>query len=379
MFPFRGRQGVTGQGESLSASRREVGRGRGRQSAHGKTQVSSDRKVRTMTAKRLKDILARFHKARVLVVGDLVLDEFVWGKAERISPEAPVPVVWAEAQSYMPGGASNVANNIASLAGQAALCGVVGEDSYADVLLGRLRDRGVDTDGILAEAGRPTTVKTRIIAAHQQVVRVDWEKTHPLTDASARRLLEVVRRKMPEVDAVVVEDYGKGVVTPSVLKGVIAAARRHNKIVTVDPKIEHFGYYKGITAMTPNEKEAAAGTGIKITTDADVDKVGRKLLKKSGAQGILITLGEKGMKLYKGTRVTHIPTVAQEVFDVSGAGDTVIAVFTLALASKVRMEDAAEIANVAAGIVVGKIGVAVVTPDEIVTTWHRAARAARAR
>ncbi len=324
-----------------------------------------------MTAKRLKDILARFREARVLVVGDLVLDEFIWGKAERISPEAPVPVVWAQTQSYMPGGASNVANNIASLGGQASLCGVVGEDSYADVLLGRLRDRGVDTDGVLAEAGRPTTVKTRIIAAHQQVVRVDREETHPLTDASVRRLLEVVRRKMPDVDAVVVEDYGKGVVTPAVLKGVIAAARRRDKIVTVDPKIEHFKYYKGVTAMTPNEKEAAAGAGIKVTTDADVEEAGRRLLARSGARGILITLGEKGMKLFKGSRVTHIPTVAQEVFDVSGAGDTVIAVFTLALASKVRMEDAAEIANVAAGIVVGKIGVAVATPQEVIRMAHR--------
>ncbi len=324
-----------------------------------------------MTAKGVKKILARFPKARVLVVGDLVLDEFVWGRAERISPEAPVPVVWAQSRSYMPGGAANVANNIASLGGQVALCGLVGEDMYADALVGCLRDRGVDTGGVMGEAGRPTTVKTRIIAAHQQVVRVDWEKTHPLTDASARRLLAAVRRKMPEVDAVVVEDYGKGVVTPSVLKGVIAAARRHGKIVTVDPKIEHFDYYRGVTAMTPNEKEAAAGAGIKVVSDADVDRAGRRLLKKSGAQGILITLGEKGMKLFKGRRVTHIPTVAQEVFDVSGAGDTVIGVFTLALASKVRMEDAAQIANVAAGIVVGKIGVAVVTPQEICDIWHR--------
>ena len=324
-----------------------------------------------MTVKGVKRILARFRKARVLVVGDLVLDEFIWGSAERISPEAPVPVVWAQRRSYMPGGAANVANNIAALNGQVALCGLVGEDMHAGALLGCLRDRGVQTEAVVAEAGRPTTLKTRIIAAHQQVVRVDWEKTHPLTDASRRRLLAAVRRKMPEVDAVIVEDYGKGVVTPGVLKGVIAAARRHGRIVTVDPKVDHFGYYKGITAMTPNEKEAAAGAGIKIATDADVDRVGRKLLKSSGAQGVLVTLGEKGMKLFRGRRVTHIPTVAQEVFDVSGAGDTVIAVFTLALACGVRMEEAAEIANVAAGIVVGKVGVAVVTPQEIIDMAHR--------
>jgi len=304
-------------------------------------------------------------------VGDLVLDEFVWGKAERISPEAPVPVVWAQNRSYMPGGAANVANNIASLGGQAVLCGLVGEDMYADALLGSLRERGVDTGAVSAETDRPTTVKTRIIAAHQQVVRVDWEQTHALLPASRKRLLATVRRKMPEVDAVIIEDYGKGVVTPPVLRGVIACARRHGKIVTVDPKIEHFGYYKGVTAMTPNEKEAAAGAGIKVATEADVDRAGRRLLKKSGAEGVLITQGEKGMKLFKGKRVTHIPTVAQEVFDVSGAGDTVIAVFTLALAARVRMEDAAQIANVAAGIVVGKIGVAVVTPQEITEMARR--------
>ena len=324
-----------------------------------------------MTVQSVKEILARFPKARVLVVGDLVLDQFVWGKAERISPEAPVPVVWAETQSYMPGGASNVVNNIVSLGGQAALCGVVGEDAHADTLVRILRDRGVDCDGILAEADRPTTVKTRIIAAHQQVVRVDWEKTQPVTGAGARRLLEAVRRKIGNVDAVVIEDYGKGVVTPFLLKQVIGLARRHHAIVTVDPKIEHFGYYKGITAMTPNEKEAAAGAGIKIVTDADVDRAGRRLLKTSRGEGVLITLGEKGMKLFRRGRITHIPTVAQEVFDVSGAGDTVIAVFTLALACKVKMEDAARIANVAAGIVVGKVGVAVVTPQEIVAMWRR--------
>jgi D-beta-D-heptose 7-phosphate kinase/D-beta-D-heptose 1-phosphate adenosyltransferase len=324
-----------------------------------------------MTVAGVKRVLARFRGARVLVLGDLVLDEFVWGKADRISPEAPVPVVWAQERSYMPGGAANVVNNIASLGGQASLCGVVGEDMYAEALIGALRDRGVDTEGVLADAERPTTVKTRIIAAHQQVVRVDWEKTHPLTHAGGERLLEAAARKIRDVDAVIVEDYGKGVVTPHVLKRVIALARRHRKIVTVDPKVEHFSYYKGITAMTPNEREAAAGAGLKIEADADVDKVGRRLLERTRAEGVLVTLGEKGMKLFRGKAVTHIPTSAQEVFDVSGAGDTVIAVFTLALAAKVRMRDAAKLANVAAGIVVGKIGVAVVTPEEICSLWQR--------
>lgn len=313
----------------------------------------------------VKKILKKFDSARVLVIGDLILDEFIWGKADRISPEAPVPVVWAHAQSYMPGGASNVANNIASLGGKVSVFGVVGDDENGSILSEKLRQKGVNCDGILLDPARRTTVKTRIIASHQQVVRVDWEDVDKLTSEKTEELIEAVCLKMKQVDAVVIEDYGKGVITPHVLKSVISFAKRNKKIITVDPKVEHFSYYQGVTAMTPNEKEASAGAGIKITTDADVDEVGWKLLKKLKMSGLLITLGEKGMKLYKDGRITSIPTVAQEVFDVSGAGDTVISVFTLALASGVPMEEAAMLANVAAGVVVGKIGVAVASCEEI--------------
>jgi D-glycero-beta-D-manno-heptose-7-phosphate kinase len=335
----------------------------------------------TMSKDAVRSILARFKKARVLVVGDLILDEFIWGKADRISPEAPVPVVWAQSRSTMPGGASNVANNIASLGGQAFLCGVVGEDKNGQVLMEQLQQKGVNCDGIILDPGRPTTVKTRIIAAHQQVVRVDWEETRVLSAEKISLLMETLKNRLPDVDAVIIEDYGKGVVTPRVLKNIIALAKRHKKIITVDPKIEHFSLYKGVTAMTPNEKEASAGSGIKIADEPDVDRVGWALLKKLGCEGVLITQGEKGMKLFsakggpasggKGSSVIHIPTVAQEVFDVSGAGDTVISVFTLALASRVNMVDAAIISNVAAGIVVGKIGVAVVTQKEFLNAWTR--------
>lgn len=319
----------------------------------------------------VKKILKRFDAARVLVIGDLILDEFIWGKADRISPEAPVPVVWAHEQSYMPGGASNVANNIASLGGKVSVFGVVGDDENGRVLSEKLRQKGVDCDGILVDPGRRTTVKTRIIAGHQQVVRVDWENVDKLPPEKTEEFTEAIRLKMKKADAVVIEDYGKGVITPRVLESVISFARRSKKIVTVDPKVEHFSYYKGVTAMTPNEKEASAGAGIKIETDADVDAVGWKLLKKLRMQGVLVTLGEKGMRLYKDGRITSIPTVAQEVFDVSGAGDTVISVFTLALASGVRMEEAAMLANVAAGVVVGKIGVAVITKEEILAALER--------
>ena len=324
-----------------------------------------------MKRSEVKTILSRFDKARILVIGDLILDEFIWGRADRISPEAPVPVVWAQSQSYMPGGASNVANNIASLGAKVFLYGVVGDDKNGNILTDKLREKRVNCDGILIDSLRPTTVKTRIIAAHQQMVRVDWENVERLSLDKAKKMIEVVKNRIDDMDALIIEDYGKGVITPFLLENIITMAKRRKKIITVDPKIEHFSYYKGVTAMTPNEKEASAGAGIKIENERDVDEAGRRLLKNLKCEGILITLGEKGMKLYKGKNITHIPTVAQEVFDVSGAGDTVISVFTLALSCGLKMEDASRLANVAAGIVVGKVGVAVVAKDEILEGWER--------
>lgn len=320
----------------------------------------------------LHKVLSKFSQARILVIGDLILDEFIWGKAERISPEAPVPVVWAQSQSYMPGGASNVANNIATLGAQVSLCGIVGDDNNGSALLEKLLQKNINCDGILADPGRPTTVKTRIIAAHQQVVRVDWEDVERLSREKMNRLIDVVKSRIKTIDALVIEDYGKGVISPYLLKKIIAVARAHKKIITVDPKIEHFSAYRGVTALTPNEKEASAGSGIKIESDSDVDRAGRKLLKKLRSDAVLITLGDKGMKLFQDKRpVVHIPTVAQEVFDVSGAGDTVIAVFTLALACGLKAQEAAELSNIAAGIVVGKVGVAVVTKEEIEGAYNR--------
>ncbi len=328
-----------------------------------------------MKKEAVKKVLAKFARAKILVIGDLILDEFVWGKAERISPEAPVPVVWAGSQSYMPGGASNVANNIASLGAQVSLCGVIGEDKNAEILCDQLRKNRINCDGIVADATRPTTLKTRIIASHQQVVRVDWERVDRLSADKINVIVGFIKERIASMDALVIEDYGKGVVSPVLLKSVIALAKRHKKIITVDPKIENFSYYRGVTALTPNEKEASAGSGIEILSEADVDQAGWRLLKKLRCAGVLITQGEKGMKLYReGRKPVHIPTVAQEVFDVSGAGDTVISVFTLALACGLSMEEAAEISNVAAGIVVGKVGVAVVTQKEILGAWDRLKR-----
>ena len=319
-----------------------------------------------MNKSRLKKILSRFSKVKVLVIGDLILDEFLWGDVSRISPEAPVPVVWVKSESFMPGGAANVANNIHALGGNVSLIGLVGMDERGRVLTDELDKKGIDVGGIVVDNERPTTLKTRIIAHHQQVVRIDREKLDGLSGSLLDQILDYVKEIIKNIDAIVIEDYGKGLVTPKLLQEVLKLARRHKKVVIVDPKEEHFPYYKGVTAITPNHHEAAKATGVKIKDDASLVKIGETLLKKLKCKGVLITLGENGMQLFEDSgKVTHIPTVAQDVFDVSGAGDTVISTFTLALAAGANMREAAHISNIAAGVVVGKIGIGMATPEEL--------------
>jgi len=314
-----------------------------------------------------KSIISKFSKAKILVVGDLILDEFIWGSCSRISPEAPVPVVWAERESYMPGGSSNVASNIRALKGNVYIAGVVGLDQRAEKLIELLSAEGVTTEGIITDPSRPTTLKTRIIAGHQQVVRVDREKVDYLTPSILKDIISYAEKTISRVDAVIIEDYGKGVITPALLKPIIKCAQKNKKIIMVDPKEEHLLYYKGVTSLTPNNYEASAVTGIKIKGDKTLKAAGEKILKQLKSESVLITLGEKGMCLFeKNGKVTHISTAAQEVFDVSGAGDTVISVFTLALTCGASLRDAARIANIAAGIVVGKVGVAVVNQKELI-------------
>ena len=318
-----------------------------------------------VSSNHLAQFLPKFSRARILVVGDVMLDEFVWGRVSRISPEAPVPVVWVQSESFMPGGAANVASNIRALGGQVSVVGLVGDDRWAELLTSELAERKVGTEGIV-QANRPTTVKTRVIAHHQQVVRVDREQREPLPPSVIKRLIDAVAKRIKDIDAVVIEDYGKGVITRQLLESVIPLARSHRKIITVDPKEEHFELYEGVTALTPNRAEAGQAVGRELESDADVQRAGRDIVERLSCQGALITLGEDGMWLFTQDRLEHrIPTVAQEVFDVAGAGDTVIATFTLALASGATMAQAAFLANYAAGIVVGKLGVAVASPDEL--------------
>ncbi|MBI4435917.1 MAG: D-glycero-beta-D-manno-heptose-7-phosphate kinase [Candidatus Omnitrophica bacterium] len=295
-----------------------------------------------------------------------MLDEFIWGDVSRISPEAPVPVVWEKRHSYMPGGASNVANNIAALGGQVSLCGVVGKDEASRRLKTLLKRRRIGLTHVITDPARPTTLKTRVVAHHQQLVRIDRENQDPLSHRLLRRLLSGVRGALKGVDAILLEDYGKGVVTPHLIQEVINWAKKRSLIVAVDPKEEHFEHYRGVTVLTPNRKEAYEMIGERNTDRIPLKKVGGDLLRRLKCQAVLITLGEEGMVLFeKNGKITHIPTVAQEVFDVSGAGDTVIGTFTAALAAGSSLIDAAVLSNVAAGIVVGKVGIAVVTPSEL--------------
>jgi rfaE bifunctional protein kinase chain/domain len=334
-----------------------------------------------MKSGNLKKIISRFPKANILVVGDLILDEYIWGAVERISPEAPVPVVWANKRTYMPGGAANVANNIRSLEGGICLVGVTGEDKNNHILFQELKKRGIYTKGIFSDSARHTTLKTRIIAGHQQVVRVDWEHTDALPAKLNEKIINFIEKNINDFDAIIIEDYGKGVINMHLLEELISLAHKYKKIITVDPKEEHFQYYRKVTAITPNRRElenAIRNLKIKDTTrrlqlnndklftDKDIDLAATTILEYLELESILVTLGEQGMKLFeKNGSITHIPTIVQEVFDVSGAGDTVISVFTLGLCCGGSLLEAAHIANIAAGIVVGKVGTAVTSRKEL--------------
>lgn len=325
------------------------------------------KKTQNTPTKRLLQIVDLLPKARVLVVGDFILDEFVWGTVSRISPEAPVPVVNVNRESFLPGGSLNVANNIRTLGGTVYPCGVVGRDLEGKLLVRGMRRLGIDTGGVILDTARPTSIKTRVIAHSQQVVRVDREKAEAVSRVDAQKILKFVRRKIKEVDVVVVEDYGKGVIEPLLLTPLLSLAKKFKKPVLVDPKERHFDLYKGVTAITPNRKEAyEAFAPAANGRQQDLEEVGRGLLKKLSSQAVLITLGEEGMALFEKDHPTRrIPTTAREIFDVSGAGDTVIGVFALGIAVGATLWEAAVLSNLAAGIVVGKLGTATVEPSEL--------------
>jgi D-beta-D-heptose 7-phosphate kinase/D-beta-D-heptose 1-phosphate adenosyltransferase len=309
---------------------------------------------------------------RVLVVGDVMLDEFLWGRVARISPEAPVPVVEITSESFHLGGAANVAANVRSLGGQAVVAGLVGPDLTGDKLRQALAAVGVEDALTVADGGRPTTLKTRIVAHHQQVVRADREQSEDMGAGEETALVESVRRALPGCAAVVLSDYQKGVITAGVVKAIRDLARRRGIPVLVDPKVRHFALYRGVTLVKPNQSAAEEVTGLRIRDQASLHAAGERILKMLRCAAALITRGEQGLSLFQaGQPPVHIATAAREVFDVTGAGDTVIATLGLALAAGASLPDAAGLANYAAGVVVGKLGTATADPAEVVTAVER--------
>lgn len=301
------------------------------------------------------------------MIGDLMLDHFIWGTVSRISPEAPVPVVQVSRETEMPGGAGNVAVNMAALGAEVHVIGLIGEDSSAERLLSLFQRGPIRTESVVRTPERPTIVKTRIIAHHQQVVRVDREVRGEYSSHLQNEIWSRVEQLLPQMHAVVLSDYAKGVLTPSLIHRLIALAHKLNIPVTVDPKVENFHLYKQATCVTPNTQEALESAGVRTLRDEkDVEKLGAELLKKINVESVLITRGEHGMSLFEKKKPAyHIPTRAQQVFDVTGAGDTVIGTLTLALAAGAPLRTAAELSNYAAGLVVGKLGTASVSASEL--------------
>jgi D-beta-D-heptose 7-phosphate kinase/D-beta-D-heptose 1-phosphate adenosyltransferase len=332
-----------------------------------------------MNPSKLQHLLASARTLRILVVGDVMLDEFVWGRVSRISPEAPVPVVEVQAESSYPGGAANVARNLRPFCAGVVLCGVVGEDSYAEKLRGLLTAERIETDALVAFGGAPTIVKTRIIARHQQVVRVDREKNGGPIPAVTSRAAELAASLMSSVDGVILEDYGKGLLCQELKDEVCRLAHTHGKFLAGDPNPGNPLDWSGVDLLKPNRSEAFAmagrkdrGAGDDPLTDQPLIEVGGLLLEKWNLKGLLVTLGEHGMILFEnGAAPYHTPTRAREVFDVSGAGDTAIALYTLAICAGATTHEAAEISNHASGVVVAKLGTATLEAHELVASFHQ--------
>jgi len=327
----------------------------------------------TPQAATLQALVARFAAQRILVIGDLMLDEFIWGRVSRISPEAPVPVVEVTGESYYPGGAANVARNVREFTAAVSVMGVSGGDAAGQRLLGLLDASGIDISAVQRDPGVPTTLKTRIVARNQQVVRVDRERKGPLPVAQTERAMHLLDGAIANVDAIVVADYGKGFLTQPLADYICRAARAQAKILAVDPHPHTSLRWRGATAVKPNRVEAFLAAGMPpsdpidpVLQDAPLLEAGRRLMGAWETGSLLITLGEQGMLLLEeGAPPYHTPTRAKEVFDVSGAGDTAIAVFTLGLAAGATPIQAAELANRASGIVVGKLGTATSTAPEL--------------
>jgi D-beta-D-heptose 7-phosphate kinase/D-beta-D-heptose 1-phosphate adenosyltransferase len=325
--------------------------------------------------KRGEELVTRLKDNKVLVVGDLMIDEYIWGGVTRVSPEAPVPIVGVTNETLRLGGAANVANNIICLGGQVEVCGVLGDDQMGRWIKSDLNAKKVGVRGIVTSSGRPTTVKTRVIAHDQQVVRVDKEVTTPLERADEEVILGSVESFLGECGCVVVSDYAKGVITPTLMRELVDLAGGRSVPVAVDPKISQFSIYKGVTVLTPNLFEAAAGAGLVIDSMEALVEAGHRIIEKLACEYLIITRGDQGMTLFSGKKdYSHIEAFSRHVYDVTGAGDTVISTLSLALASGLSMGEGAYLANVAAGVVVGEVGTVPISSEHMRNRFRELAK-----
>jgi rfaE bifunctional protein kinase chain/domain len=318
--------------------------------------------VNSLMAPDARTLFERAKGRRILVIGDLMIDEWIWGTVTRISPEAPVPVVAVADHSFTLGGAGNVASNLRALHAGVVFAGTIGGDAFGVQVRSLLQEQQVDESGIFTLTDRPTTRKTRVVAHNQQVVRADWESTAPLSDDDRGRIAAFVRRRAADCDAVILSDYAKGLLCREIVEATSICP-----VVLADPKPQNVGLLRGVTCVAPNVAEASAMTGVSIVDDASLERAGMRLVEMLDCRYAVITRGEHGMALFgrEGERL-KIPSVARTVYDVSGAGDTVIAVLALALAAGAAIEQAMQLANFAAGVVVEKLGTATASPEEIV-------------
>ena len=321
----------------------------------------------SFTEDRIQSLFKDFSDRKILVVGDLMLDKYEWGRVSRISPEAPVPVVEIEDVSYRFGGAANVALNAKKLGAETLPVGVIGNDESGRIIKDQFLKEGFSTEGLVIDSGRPTTVKTRIIAHNQHVVRTDREIREGISTGIQNKLLSFIREHIDDTDGIILEDYNKGLLIPHLINEIISIALKHSKMIFVDPKFDHFFDYKKVTLFKPNRKEVSDKLGIRLVSDEVLQEAGDRLLSKLHCDSVLITLGEEGMALFEPNKKwVKIPTRAVKVHDVSGAGDTVIATMAVSMTSGANAREAATVANHAAGIVCGEVGIVPVDRDNLI-------------
>ncbi len=322
-----------------------------------------------ISEKRLKEIFKNLKGKKVAIIGDLMLDRYFWGTVTRISPEAPVPIVEIESESNRLGGAANVANNIKSLGGIPMLLGILGNDQSGKNFLEICKQQNLDTSGIISDDDRPTTVKTRVIAHSQHVVRIDRESKIEAPNSLQQKLLQILESNISTIDAIIIEDYNKGVVGKEIISGAVKISKKYDKIITIDPKFNNFFEYKNVTVFKPNRKETEEALGIKLSDDHALEDAGKQLLETLQAEHVIITRGEYGMAVFgRNGSFKNIQTTARSVLDVSGAGDTVISTLTMAMTSGADILEAALLANTAGGIVCGEVGIVPIDKNELYQT-----------